>query len=100
MEPEIFISVNYKICGRDSVVGTATVYELGGSGVRTPVEAAFFTPGRPALKPIQLSVKGYSGSSPGVNWPERGVGNIPPSSAEVTAMVEGFILKLLFGLNI
>jgi hypothetical protein len=25
MEPEIFTSVNYKICGRDSIIGTPTV---------------------------------------------------------------------------
>jgi len=33
MEPAVFTSVNYKICGRDSIVGVPTVYELGGSGL-------------------------------------------------------------------
>jgi hypothetical protein len=100
MEPEILTSVNYKICGRDNVVGTATVYELGGSGLKPRWGRHFSHPSRPVLKPIQLSVKGYSGSFPGVNWPERGVGNLPPSSAEVTANVWGFAWKLLFGLNV
>ena len=90
MEPEILTSVSYKICGRDSVVGTGIVYELGGSGLEPRWGRNFSHLSRPTLKPIQLSVNGYNGSFPGVNWPERGVGNLPSSSAEVTAMVEGF----------
>jgi hypothetical protein len=68
MEPAVFTSVNYKICGRDSVVGVPPVYELGGSGFEPQRDEGrhFPHPSRLALKSIQLSVKGYSCSSPGV----------------------------------
>jgi len=39
----MFTAVNYKICGRDSVVGTQTVYEVCGSGLELPWGTAFFT---------------------------------------------------------
>jgi len=88
----VFTAVNYKICGRDSVVGTQTVYELGGSGLEPRWVAAFFLHlPRPVLKPTQLCVKGYSGSFPVMKWPERGAGNLTPSSDEVTAVVERFV---------
>jgi hypothetical protein len=43
MEHAMFTSVNYKNCGRDSVVGTQTVYELGGSGLEPRWGGIFHT---------------------------------------------------------
>jgi hypothetical protein len=43
MEPAMFTSVNYKICDWDSVFGTPSVYELGGSGLEPQGGGIFHT---------------------------------------------------------
>ena len=52
------------IVGRDSSVGTATLYGLGGPGIEPLLERNFPHPSRPALGPTNLLYIGYRVSFP------------------------------------
>ena len=83
--------INYSIMfltGRDSSVGIATRYGLGGLGIESRWGARFSAPVQPGpgAHPASYTV----GTRPflGVNRPGRGVDHPPPSSAEVKERVE------------
>jgi hypothetical protein len=82
-----YITAVAKAIGRDSSVGIATAYELGGQGfeVRVPVEVGFFP-----LPIVQTGSRAHQASHPmdsGSSFPRRktaGVWSWPlPTSAEV-----------------
>ena len=74
--------------GRDSAVGIATRYGLGGPGIESWCWRDFPHPSRPALGPTQPPVHWVSGLSQEVMRPGRGVDHPPPSSAEVKERVQ------------
>ena len=68
--------------GRDCSVGIATCYGYGGPGIESRWGRNFPHPSKPALGPIQPSIKWVPGLPPGVKRPGRGVNHPPPSSDE------------------
>jgi len=76
---------------RDSSVGIATHYGLGGPGIEFRWGARFFTPVHtdPGAHPASYTMG--TGSLPGVKRPGRGVDHPPPSSAEVKEGVELYL---------
>jgi hypothetical protein len=71
---------------RDSSVGIATGYGLGGPGIESRWGAIFFAHVQtiPGDHPVSCTMG--IGSFPGVNRPGRGADHTPPSSAEVTSI--------------
>ena len=66
--------------GRDSSVGIATRYGLGGSGIESSRGRDFPHPSRPALGHTQSPITMGTGSFPGVKRPGCGVDQQPPYS--------------------
>jgi hypothetical protein len=74
--------------GRDSSVGIATCYGLGGPGIESRWGRDFPQPSRPALGPTNHLYNGYRVPLPGVKRPGRGVDHPLPYSSEVKEKVE------------
>ena len=76
--------------GRDSSVGIATCYGLGGPGIESRWGARFSASAQtvPGGHPASYSYTMCTGSSPGVKRPGRGVDHPTPSSAKVEERVE------------
>jgi hypothetical protein len=83
---------------RDSSVGIATGYGLGGPGIVSPWEARFSATVQigPGAHPASHTMG--TGYLPGVKRPERGVDHPSPSSAEVKERVELYLYSP-FGLS-
>ena len=77
--------------GRDSSVGIATRYGLGGPGIESRWRARFSAPFQTGPGAHPASYKMGTGSFPGVKRPGRGVDHPPPSSAEVKERVELYL---------
>ena len=77
--------------GRDSLVGIATCYGLGGPGIESGGGARFSASVQtgPGAHPASYTMG--TGSFPGVKWPGCGADHPPPSSAEVEGRVELYI---------
>jgi hypothetical protein len=75
---------------RDSSVGIATLYGLGGPWIESRWGRDFQHPSRLALKPTLL-YNGYRVSFPVVKRPGRGVDHPPPSSAGVKQTVQLYL---------
>jgi len=80
----------YRNVGRDSSVGIATRYGLGGPGIVFRWGRDFPHPSRPALGPTHPPIKGCR-VFPGVKRPGPVVDYPSPSSAEVKARVELYL---------
>jgi hypothetical protein len=76
--------------GRDSAVGIATRYGLGGPWIVSRWGRDFPHPSRPALGPTQSPIQWLPGL-PGVKRPGRGVYHPPSSSARVKEGVELYL---------
>ena len=76
--------------GRCSSVFVAARYRLDGPGIESRYSRDIPRPSRPALEPKKPSAQRVPCHSREVNWPERGVDNPPPSSAEVKDRVEPY----------
>ena len=72
--------------GRDSSVGIATRYGLGGPGIESRWGARLSAPVQTDLGPTQLPTQRIPGISPGVKRPGRDADHPPSSSAEVKGM--------------
>ena len=85
------MTVGRELVGRDSSVGTATAYGLGGPGIESRWGARFSAPVQtgPGAHPASCTMG--TGSFPGVKRPGRGVDHPPPSSAEVKERVELYL---------
>jgi len=79
------------LLGRDSSVGIATQYGLGGPGIESRRGARFSAPVQtdPGAHPPSYTTG--TGWFPGVKWPGRGVYHPPLSSAEVKERVELYL---------
>jgi hypothetical protein len=77
--------------GRDSSVGIATGYGLGGPGIEYRWGARFSAHVQTGLGAHPASYTMGTGSYPGVKRPGRGVDHPPPSSAEVNERVELYL---------
>jgi hypothetical protein len=75
---------------RESSVGIATRYELGGPGIEFRWGARFSAPVQTVLGAYTMDI----GSFPGVKRPEAGVGHPLPSSTEVKENVELYLYSL------
>ena len=74
--------------GRDSSVGIATRYGLGGPGIESWLGARFSAPVQTGPGAHPASCTTGTGSFPGVKRPGRGLDHPPQSSAEVEGRVE------------
>ena len=74
--------------GRDSAVGIATRYGLGGPGIESRFRRGIPHLSRPSLGPAPAT---STGSFPGVKRPRCGVDHPPPSTAEVKERVELYL---------
>jgi hypothetical protein len=74
--------------GRDSSVGTATYYGLGGPGFYSLWGRDFPHLSRPSLGPDQPPIQWVTGFSRWVKWPVLGVWHSSPSSADVKERAE------------
>jgi hypothetical protein len=77
--------------GRDSVVGTATSYELDGPGIESGWGVRFSASAQAGPGAYPASSTMGTGSFPGVRRPGRGVDHAPPSSAEVKERVQLYL---------
>ena len=77
--------------GRDSSVGIATRYGLGGQGIECQWGARFSTPVQTGPVAHPASYKMGTGPFPGVKRQWRGADPPPPSSAEVEERVELYL---------
>ena len=84
-------TLNAKSKGRDSSVGIATRYGLGGPGIESRWWRDFPRPSRPAPGAHPASCTMGTGSFAGVKRPGRGVDHPLPSSAEVEERVELYL---------
>ena len=80
---------------RDSLVGIAIRYGLGGTGIEFRWRRYFPHSSRQTLGPNQPPVQGV----PGIKRPERGVDHPPPSSVEVNERVESYTSTPPLGLR-
>ena len=77
--------------GRDSSVGIATRYGLGGPGIESWWGTRFSAPFQTGPGAHPTSCRMGTGSFPGVKRPGRGVDHQPPYSAEVEGRVELYL---------
>ena len=77
--------------GRDSSVGIATGYGLGGPGIESQLGVRFFAPVQTDPGTHLASYTVSTGSFPGVKRPGRGADHAPLSSTEVEGRVELYI---------
>ena len=89
-----FIVITYHIFValwvRDSSVGLATRYGLDGPGIES-LGVRFSAPVQTGPGAHPASYRMGTGSLPGVKRPNRGIGNPPPSSAEVKERVQLYV---------
>ena len=76
---------------RDSAVGIAIRYGLGGPRIEPRWWQDFSHPFRPALGPTQLLYNGFGLTFPGVKQLGRDVEHPPPSIAEVKERVDLYL---------
>ena len=79
------------IGGRDSSVGIATRYGLGGSGIKSPWGTRFSATFQTGPGTHPASYTRGTGSFPGVKRSGRGADHPPPTSAEVKGRVELYL---------
>ena len=80
------------VVGRDSSVGIATRYGLGGPGMESQLRRVFSHPSRPALKPILLPKQWVPGLSEGK---EAGTWDRPPTPSNAEVKERGGTLLFL-----